>query len=308
MKEKSEPRFPNVDWYCDICGDHLNSQENFNDHKYVWKCTKCGHKNSISKDNIDYPYKKASVRFLSFLISLARSFFLYNLILLGLLFFLNVRIGSGYFLIYYSPIIYFILLFVSVAFERSVLGYNKYHSNFFSSLFSLFNDVTHPLRELFNVVRLLFDLFHPKSFAFALWIKQFLKSFLYIAIIIYFFLQFNNMLHFRNIQWINLPYYLLSRITKSFGSLQNVIIFYYLIINIISFFIYRTDKKKAEQGAFRISENTLLLYAFLGGGIGALGAMFVFKHKIRKPLFVTVVPLFIILHLVLWMFLLLLLG
>ena len=41
-------RFPNIDWYCDRCNSYLNSQEGFDDHHYVWKCTNCGHKNSIS--------------------------------------------------------------------------------------------------------------------------------------------------------------------------------------------------------------------------------------------------------------------
>ncbi len=45
-------RFPNVDWWCDRCDSKLNNQENFNDHNYTHKCTECGHKNSISSDNI----------------------------------------------------------------------------------------------------------------------------------------------------------------------------------------------------------------------------------------------------------------
>ncbi len=45
-------RFPDIDWYCDRCNAYLNAQFGFDDHKYVWKCTECGHKNSISSDNI----------------------------------------------------------------------------------------------------------------------------------------------------------------------------------------------------------------------------------------------------------------
>ncbi len=45
-------RFPDVDWFCDRCNDHLNAQDGFNDDKYTCKCQKCGHKNSISRDNI----------------------------------------------------------------------------------------------------------------------------------------------------------------------------------------------------------------------------------------------------------------
>lgn len=45
-------RFPEVDWYCDRCNAYLNVQPGFDDHHYVWKCTECGHKNSISADSI----------------------------------------------------------------------------------------------------------------------------------------------------------------------------------------------------------------------------------------------------------------
>ena len=48
----SDERFPGIDWWCDSCGDYLNEQEGFDDHKYVWKCQKCGYKNSISATNI----------------------------------------------------------------------------------------------------------------------------------------------------------------------------------------------------------------------------------------------------------------
>ena len=45
-------RFPNIDWWCDHCGAYLNAQDGFDDHKYIWKCTECGYKNSISSANI----------------------------------------------------------------------------------------------------------------------------------------------------------------------------------------------------------------------------------------------------------------
>ena len=48
-------RFGNVDWYCDFCYALLNVQEGFDDRHYVWKCTECGHKSSISSDNIIEP-------------------------------------------------------------------------------------------------------------------------------------------------------------------------------------------------------------------------------------------------------------
>ena len=45
-------RFPDIDWYCDRCNAHLNNQTGFDDSKYIWRCTECGHKNSISSNNI----------------------------------------------------------------------------------------------------------------------------------------------------------------------------------------------------------------------------------------------------------------
>ena len=51
-KKTMSERFPGIDWYCDRCGAYLNDQLGFDDYHYVWKCTECGHKNSISADDI----------------------------------------------------------------------------------------------------------------------------------------------------------------------------------------------------------------------------------------------------------------
>ena len=62
-----EPRFPGIDWYCDHCGALLNTQKNFDDHKYTWKCKQCGFKNSISWDNISSG-DSAAMKFLLYLL------------------------------------------------------------------------------------------------------------------------------------------------------------------------------------------------------------------------------------------------
>ena len=56
------------------------------------------------------------------------------------------------------------------------------------------------------------------------------------------------------------------------------------IINVITFVLYATDKRKAEKNAWRINERVLLLFTLLGG-IGALWGMFVLRHKTKKPKF-----------------------
>ena len=48
---------------------------------------------------------------------------------------------------------------------------------------------------------------------------------------------------------------------------QNIII-YFIVINIIGFFIMWLDKRKAIKGSWRIPEKTLFIITALGGGIG----------------------------------------
>ena len=78
-----EPRFPGIDWYCDHCGALLNSQKNFDDHKYVWKCKECGYKNSISWDNIRVGDSKTT-KFLLLLLGLISYVGLWTAIMLGI--------------------------------------------------------------------------------------------------------------------------------------------------------------------------------------------------------------------------------
>lgn len=80
MSKSKEPRFPEYDWYCARCKDCLSYQPGFDDNKIVWKCTNCGHKNSISKDNLIVPYaylKDSSIEknVLYFIMSIIRFFF-----------------------------------------------------------------------------------------------------------------------------------------------------------------------------------------------------------------------------------------
>lgn len=56
MSKRMTPRFPEYRWYCVRCSSCLNGQADFNDNKSTWKCKECGHKNSISRDNLRKPY------------------------------------------------------------------------------------------------------------------------------------------------------------------------------------------------------------------------------------------------------------
>jgi len=71
---------------------------------------------------------------------------------------------------------------------------------------------------------------------------------------------------------------------------------YILLINIATFVIYGIDKQKAMKGQWRVSENTLMGLAIIGGSAGALLGMRCFHHKTRKKKFSVGIPLIIILQ------------
>lgn len=80
---------------------------------------------------------------------------------------------------------------------------------------------------------------------------------------------------------------------KEIFSIQNIII-YFIIINLFTFFLMWLDKKKAQNGKWRIPENTLLLFVLLGGGIGGIAGIYIFRHKTQKAKFVIGFPVILI--------------
>ncbi|GEM_PF-309223 len=81
-----------------------------------------------------------------------------------------------------------------------------------------------------------------------------------------------------------------------------LIIAYFVIINIVAFIAYGRDKKKAEKNEYRTPEKTLILFAYIGGPIGALAGMQTFRHKTKKKKFTILVPLALVLWILLWLF------
>ena len=56
-------------------------------------------------------------------------------------------------------------------------------------------------------------------------------------------------------------------------------------INFAAFAAFGIDKARAEAGAWRVQESTLLLLALLGGTAGAYAGRRLFRHKTRKQPF-----------------------
>ena len=80
-------------------------------------------------------------------------------------------------------------------------------------------------------------------------------------------------------------------------SADSVLILYFFICNFIGFLVMFIDKQKAKKRAFRIPESTLFSIAVMGGSIGCLLGMYVFRHKTRHRSFVYGIPFILLLQL-----------
>ena len=73
-------------------------------------------------------------------------------------------------------------------------------------------------------------------------------------------------------------------------------IIYFIGINIISFILMGWDKYLAKNNLWRISEYTLISTALLGGTIGTILGMIIFRHKTKKKSFRIMIPLIVIIQ------------
>lgn len=69
-----------------------------------------------------------------------------------------------------------------------------------------------------------------------------------------------------------------------------ILIPYLIIINIFGFWSMRSDKYKAITHSHRTPERRLFLYALLGGSIGSIWGMHLYRHKTKHTSFVLGMP------------------
>ncbi|MFA9464200.1 MAG: DUF1294 domain-containing protein [Velocimicrobium sp.] len=69
-----------------------------------------------------------------------------------------------------------------------------------------------------------------------------------------------------------------------------VIIGYLIIINIIGFLSMGIDKDRAIHKKWRMPEKKLFLIAILGGSIGSIVGMQIFRHKTKHATFTIGMP------------------
>ena len=72
---------------------------------------------------------------------------------------------------------------------------------------------------------------------------------------------------------------------------MKLLLYYLLIINAAGFVLMLVDKWKAKKNRWRVRESTLLLVAALGGSVGSLAGMYLFRHKTQHLKFTLGIPL-----------------
>ena len=74
------------------------------------------------------------------------------------------------------------------------------------------------------------------------------------------------------------------------SPLTAALLLYLAAVNVVAFAVYGADKRRAKKERHRVPEKTLFLLAVIGGSVGALAGMRVFRHKTRHWYFVWGIP------------------
>ena len=80
--------------------------------------------------------------------------------------------------------------------------------------------------------------------------------------------------------------------------LYQILLVYLLLVNAAGFLLMLVDKIKAKRNLWRIPETTLMGVAAIGGSIGAIAGMNLFRHKTKHAKFYIGLPVILTLQIV----------
>ncbi len=75
---------------------------------------------------------------------------------------------------------------------------------------------------------------------------------------------------------------------------MKILIYYLIIINIITFIAFGIDKQRAIKDGRRIRNKVLLGLSLIGGSIGGILAMRIFRHKTKTSYYVISLPIMLV--------------
>ena len=83
---------------------------------------------------------------------------------------------------------------------------------------------------------------------------------------------------------------------------MDYLMYYLLTVNAAGFLLMLIDKEKARKNRWRIRESVLLGTAAIGGSIGGLLGMQLFRHKTKHLQFAIGIPVMLVVHIVIAIF------
>lgn len=83
------------------------------------------------------------------------------------------------------------------------------------------------------------------------------------------------------------------------NALYIILILYVVVVNIAAFASMGIDKRRAIKHEWRVKEATLFLFAAIGGSIGSICGMQIFRHKTKHWYFVFGMPAILVIQLLL---------
>ena len=90
-----------------------------------------------------------------------------------------------------------------------------------------------------------------------------------------------------------------DNLKDKFMNAITLIMIYLVSVNCISFIVMGVDKHKARKRAWRIPESTLFVLALIGGSLGSILGMHLFRHKTRHWYFLYGMPAILIIQILL---------
>ncbi|OBT29002.1 DUF1294 domain-containing protein [Vibrio splendidus] len=95
-----------------------------------------------------------------------------------------------------------------------------------------------------------------------------------------------------------ITYLVLVAVSVLFTESSKALLVWYLVIGVVTFFVYAKDKRAAINGNWRVPEKTLHILSVAGGWLGALIAQEKLRHKTQKQPFRAIYWLTVVINVV----------
>lgn len=75
----------------------------------------------------------------------------------------------------------------------------------------------------------------------------------------------------------------------------------FVVMSALGFMVMGIDKSKAKKGQWRVKEAVLFAFAILGGAVGSMLGMYIFRHKTKHWYFAVFFPVLALVDIALYL-------